>query len=385
MSDFLSRAAVQALLTDLVAIPSVNPSLEPGAGEGAVAAFCGEWLNARGVRAWLEEAAPGRPNVVAETGHGAGRTLVLCGHLDTVPGGDMAQPFVARVEAGRLHGRGAHDMKGGVAAIMCAAAALAQADLPGRVLLALVCDEEYASLGADDFVRRHGADGCILTEPSDLELVLAHKGFVWLEVVTRGVAVHGSRWQEGVSAIGRMARIVAELERFDREELRPRRHSLLGPPSLHCATIAGGTGFSTYAGECRLKVERRTLPGEAPAQVQREIEEAVRRAGEEADVRIAFERPPLVCDAGAEVARAVRTAAAAVTGHAPRESGVAYWMDAAVFAGAGIPAVDYGGAGGGAHSAQEWTVVDSWVTTARVIAQAACDFCGAPGALAATE
>ena len=379
MSDFLTRTAVLRLLSELVAIPSVNPSLaaDGTGGETQIAAFCRDWLNERGVRAWLEEAAPGRPNAVAELGRGEGRTLVLCAHLDTVPGTGMSHPFTARVAGQRMLGRGAYDMKGGVAAIMCAAAALADADVSGRVLLALVCDEEYASLGADDFVRRHHADGCILTEPSDLELVVAHKGFVWLELATRGVAVHGSRWQEGVSAIGRMARVVAELERFDADVLRRRGHPLLGPPSLHCATIAGGTGYSTYAGECRLRVERRTLPGESPEQVLGEVEEVVRRAGEEAEVRITFARPPLVCDPEADIVRAVRAAATLVTGQAPRETGVAYWMDAAVFAGAGIPAVDYGGIGGGAHSAEEWTDVDSWVIAARVLVDAARRFCGA--------
>ncbi len=376
------------LLRELVSIPSVNPVLAPGegAGEAAIAAYCRDWLQARGVRAWLEEAAPGRPNCVAEVGGGGGggggATLVLCGHIDTVSAAGMdIEPFAAAVRDGRVYGRGGYDMKGGVAAIMTAAAALAREPLPGRVLLALVCDEEHASLGADDFVRRHGADGasgCILTEPSDGALVLAHKGFVWAELVTEGVAAHGSRWQEGVSAVGRMARIVAELERFDREELRRRTHPLLGPASLHCATIAGGTGFSTYAAECRLRVERRTLPGETPEQVEHELLQAVARAGERAEVTLPFHRPPLESDRASPVATAVRSAATAVTGREPAETGVAYWMDAAVFAGAGIPAVDFGGSGAGAHAAVEWTDVDSWVVTANVLVEAARRFCSAP-------
>jgi acetylornithine deacetylase len=304
---------------------------------------------------------------------------VLCGHIDTVSAAGMdIEPFAAGVQDGRVYGRGGYDMKGGVAAIMAAAAVLAREALPGRVLLALVCDEEHASLGADDFVRRHtadGATGCILTEPSDGALVLAHKGFVWAELVTEGVAAHGSRWQEGVSAVGRMARIVAELERFDREELRRRTHPLLGPASLHCATIAGGTGFSTYAAECRLRVERRTLPGETAEQVERELLQAVERAGERAQVTLPFHRAPLESDRASPVATAVRSAAAAVTGREPAETGVAYWMDAAVFAGAGIPAVDFGGTGAGAHAAVEWTEVDSWVVTANVLVEAARRFC----------
>lgn len=377
-ADPLSRASLLELLAELVAIPSVNPTLapdEPG-GEARIAGFCRDWLYERGIRAWTEEVAPGRANAVAELGRGEAPTLVFCAHLDTVSARGMAiPPFEAREEHGRVYGRGAYDMKGGVAAIMAAAAVLSREDLPGRVLLALVCDEEVASLGADDFVRRHPADGCILTEPSDGELVLAHKGFVWADLVTTGVAAHGSRWQEGVSAIGRMGRIVAELERFDAEELRRRDYPLLGPASLHCATIAGGSGPSTYAAQCRLGVERRTLPGETPELVRAELEDVVRRAGEDAVVDVTFHRPPLVCDRDAPIARSVRDAAAAVTGRPPRESGVGYWMDAAVFAGAGIPAVNYGGGGAGAHAAIEWADLDSCVTTARVLVEAARRFC----------
>jgi len=383
VNDPLSRDRLLALLRELVAIPSVNPTLapdEPG-GEAPIAIFCRDWLNACGIRAWTEEVAPGRANAVAELGGGAGPTLVLCGHLDTVSARAMAiPPFEARLEDGRVYGRGAYDMKGGVAAIMAAAAALSGGELPGRVLLALVCDEEVASLGADDFVRRHRADACILTEPSAGELVLAHKGFVWAELTTTGVTAHGSRWEEGRSAIGRMARIAAELERHDAEELRRRTHPLLGPASLHCAMISGGSGLSTYAAQCRLSVERRTLPGETPDQVRAELESAVRRAAEDAVVEIRFSRPPLVCDRDAPIARAVRDAAAAVTGRPPRESGVAYWMDAAIFAGAGIPAVNFGGGGAGAHAAVEWADLDSCVTTARVLVEAARRFCAAaPG------
>src|SRR5580700_4553693 len=119
-------------------------------------------------------------------------------------------------------------MKGSAAATMAAAAVLAAGNFAGRVMLALVADEEYASLGAQDFVKRYPADACVLTEPSEGCRVLAHKGFVWAEVVTHGRAAHGSRWDLGVSAIGKMGRIIAALEQFDRSELRSRTHPLLG-------------------------------------------------------------------------------------------------------------------------------------------------------------
>ena len=361
----------------LVRVPSVNPTIAPaeGTGEAAVAAAARDWLVARGVNAWLEDAAPGRPNAVAEIGAGRGRTLVFCAHLDTVGTEGMTiPPFEPRLERGRLYGRGSYDMKGSAGAIMSAAVTLTRSQFDGRVLLALVADEEDASAGASDFVRRHTADACIVTEPSEGDLVLAHKGFVWAEVVTHGKAAHGSRWDAGVSAIGRMGRIIAAIESYDRSALRSRTHPLVGPASMHCAIVSGGTGLSTYAPECRLKIERRTIPGETPQQVLRELREIVREAGEEADIELLLDRPPLVCKADEEIVTCVREAVTRVTGTPPRESGVAYWMDAAIFAAAGIPTVNYGPAGEGAHAAVEWVDVQSLVTTARVLVESARGF-----------
>jgi acetylornithine deacetylase len=262
-------------------------------------------------------------------------------------------------------------MKGGVAAAMAAIAALRDADLPGHVILALVVDEEHSSIGADHFVDHHQADACIVTEPTEGRLILTHKGFVWSELVTHGQAAHGSRWDLGVSAIGKMGRIITELERFEQETLRPTTHPELGPASLHCATIEGGIGLSTYAPECRMKVERRTLPGETLDQVQRELQSAVDTAGESAEINCFFHRSPLVCAGDQPVARCLREAHKEITGARPQETGVAYWTDAAVFDAAGIPALLYGPAGEGAHGDVEWVDLDSVLCCARVLVEAA--------------
>jgi len=380
--DILQANALDALEL-LIRTPSVNPSLDPenGRGEAAIATAACEWLTSHGVRSWIEEAAPGRPNAAAETGTDEGRTLVLCAHLDTVGTAGMTiPPFDPRVEGPRVYGRGGYDMKGSAAAIMAAMVALADvrahgnAPLPGRVMAALVADEEYASLGTQDFVRRHRADACVLTEPSEGRLVLAHKGFVWVEIVTRGRAAHGSRWDLGQSAIASMGRIVNALEEFDRTELRRRTHPLLGPASQHCALISGGSGLSTYAEKCVLQIERRTLPGETPEAVLQEITEAIGRTGEKAEIRSLLDRPPLVCDRDSEIAVAVRDSATAVTGSAPEEIGVGYWMDAALFAAAGIPTVNYGPAGAGAHESVEWVDLDSVTSCAQVLIETARRF-----------
>ncbi len=382
-----SERDVLPVLEQLIRIPSVNPALCPqeGSGESEIARFASAWLAERGLESRLEEAAPGRPNVVAECGRGDGPRLVLCAHLDTVGTAGMTIPaFEPRLEQGRVYGRGSYDMKGSVAAVMVAAAALAEERLPGRLLVALVADEEHASEGARQFVGHHRADACILTEPSEGRLIVAHKGFIWIEIETSGVAAHGSRWELGVSAISRMARVVSALERFDTEVLRGRSHELLGPASQHCSMIEGGSGLSTYAERCSLKLERRTLPGETPEAALEEVREVIRGTGVEARAELVLARPPLECPPDSRVAECVRAAATAVAGSAPAVGGVAYWMDAALFAEAGIATVNYGPSGAGAHAAVEWVELASVASCARVLVDASRRFLAAGrGALGA--
>lgn len=377
--DPLSRTAVLAILQELIRTPSVNPVLAPGegCGEEAVAKVAQQWLAANGVKGWMEEAAPGRPNAIGEVGTRNGPTVVFCAHLDTVGTNGMTiPPFEPRLDGSRVYGRGSYDMKGSAAAVLCAAATLARDNFPGRLLVSLVADEEYASIGAQDFVKRHKADACVLTEPSEGRLIVSHKGFVWAEIVTKGRAAHGSRWDLGVSAIAKMAKIVAALEHFDQQELRKRSHHLIGPASQHCSLIRGGSGLSTYAEECTLNIERRTLPGETPEQVMGELENVIRSTGEQAQLRRLLDRPALSCDPNSKIAASLSQAAASVTGKMPEIAGVSYWMDAALFAAAGIPTVNYGPSGAGAHEAVEWVDLDSVVSCAKVLVKTALNFCG---------
>jgi acetylornithine deacetylase len=378
--DCLSRESVLELLQQLIRIPSVNPTIAPdeGTGERAIAEFARDWLMERGVRSWIDEIAPGRCNAVGETGRGQGPTLVGCAHVDTVhtAGMDIA-PFEPRVDGARVYGRGSYDMKGGAASVMAAAAALAETGVAGKFMVALVADEEYASIGAQDFVRRYHADACVVTEPTDRgmeELVTAHKGFVWLEIVTRGRAAHGSRWEAGRSAIADMARVICALDDFDRNVLRTRTHPRVGPASMHASLVSGGSGLSTYAAECRLQVERRTIPGETPEQVLTEIRGL---AGPDVAVTITLARPPLEVRDDSRIATCARAALRAVIGIEPATSGVAYWMDAALFAEAGMETVNFGSKGEGAHAAVEWVDLDTVVQCACALYETGVRFCGA--------
>jgi acetylornithine deacetylase len=192
-----------SLLRDLVAIDSVNPSLVPGAaGEAAIAARIADELRAIGLDVEVQEVLPGRPNVVGVLkGRGPGRALMLCGHIDTVSVEGMTAPFDPVERDGRLYGRGAQDMKGGVAAMIGAVRALAGGFARGRVVIAAVVDEEYTSAGAEALVERWTADAAVVTEPTDLQIAVGHKGFSWVEIETRGRAAHGSRPTDGRDAI----------------------------------------------------------------------------------------------------------------------------------------------------------------------------------------
>jgi acetylornithine deacetylase len=367
---------VAELTRQLVAIDSINPDLVPGArGEAALAAFVAGWLREAGLEVELIEPEPSRPSVVGTLrGSGGGRSLMLNAHLDTVGVAGMADAFNPRVEGRRLYGRGAYDMKGSLAAILLAARELrAQGGLRGDLVVTAVADEEVASLGTSAVVRRLRAGAAIVTEPTELCLCLAHKGFVWLEVATSGVAAHGSRPDLGVDAITRMGPVLVGLEDLAARLGTGTPHPLLGHGSVHASLIEGGRELSTYPDRCVLKVERRTLPGESPESIEAEVQAILRESG---DVRILLARDPSEVAATHPIVQVVRAAATERLGAAPPEVGVSYWMDAAILAGAGIPTVTIGPVGHGAHAAVEWVDLDSVLTCAEIYVSAAKSFCG---------
>src|SRR5437773_7503595 len=220
------------LLRDLVAINSVNPTLVPGApGEREVADLVAAEMRRSGLDVSVEPVAGGRPNVVGVVeGRTKGRTLMFCGHTDTVGVAGMTDPFTPVERDGRLYGRGAQDMKGGVAAMMSAAAVIAERGglLSGRLIVAAVVDEEHSSIGADALVKTWRADAAVVTEPTDLAIAVGHKGFAWIEIEVFGKAAHGSRPAEGQDAILRLGRVLSGLERLDRTLQSEPPHPLVG-------------------------------------------------------------------------------------------------------------------------------------------------------------
>ena len=382
----VTRGDAVALTRALVQTDSRNPTLVPGGpGEGTVARLLCGILESWGFDAELIEAAPGRPNVVARIGKraGGGRSLMFNGHLDVVGVEDMLHaPFDAHEAGGRIYGRGASDMKGGVAA-MCAAAALASDSLgDGEIIVAAVVDEEYESLGTRELVRRGiRGDAAIVTEPTRLAIMPAHRGFAWYDVQLRGRAAHGSRYDIGVDAILHAGLVLDEIGVLDSEILGSRpRHPLLGRPSIHASLIEGGTGMSTYPERCSIKLERRTLPGEKSPEVHAEVEAACARARRrrpeiDASVSVLLVQAPSDVSTGAPIVRALDHALT-TCGEPVRVEGMSAWTDAAILNEAGIPAICFGpGDMSLAHAAEEYIEIDEIRRATNVLHRLASEWC----------
>ncbi|MEO8688612.1 MAG: M20/M25/M40 family metallo-hydrolase [Solirubrobacteraceae bacterium] len=284
-----------------------------------MARFVVEWARAAGLEADVIEATPGRPSVVVRArGAGGGRTLLLCAHTDTVGVEGMAGPHTPRLEGDRLHGRGAYDMKAGLASALLACREAAGAELSGDVVVAAVADEEHASLGVQEVLGAVQAD----------------------------------------TALG------------------ARTHPLLGRGSVHASLIEGGAEMSSYPGRCVLGLERRTLPGETVAQIEAEVGGLIADPELQAVQRTLLVREPFEVPQDAELVRTVRATAAEILGSPPALAGAPHWADAAFIAAAGIPTVMFGASGAGAHAAEEWVSVADSVIVTQVLIAAARHLCG---------
>lgn len=375
-----------ALTAALVRVDSRNPSLVDGApGEYAVAQLLADVLHAWGFRVELQEAAPGRPNVIARIGRSSGgRSLMFNGHLDVVGTDGMTHaPFDGDRRQERIFGRGSSDMKAGVAA-MCAAAvrAAADVDFPGEIIVTGVVDEEFESLGTRALVASGiRADAAIVTEPTRLAIMPAHKGFVWIDVTLRGRAAHGSRWDIGIDAIRHAGLLLAELDRLDNDVLPKRGHPLLGRPSIHASLIEGGAGMSTYPERCLLRLERRTIPGERVAEAVGEVEAAcgrlrARRPTFAAELAVGVTQSPSDVPVDAPIVRALDDALRRC-GEPIRIEGMSAWTDAAILNDAGIPAICFGpGDITLAHAAEEYVIIEEIERATTVLTDLARQWCG---------
>jgi acetylornithine deacetylase len=379
----VEAARLIGLVGDLVRIESINPALVPGgSGEGAIARFVARLLRDAGIEARLEEPSPGRFNVAGILrGLGGGPALMLNGHLDTVGVAGMTNPFSGRVEGGRLYGRGALDMKGGVAAALAAMEELARGErLKGDVIFAGVADEEDRSLGTRALLESVRADAAIVMEPTNLEVATAHKGFAWAEIETRGRAAHGSRPEEGLDAIVHMGHVLRELEELAQRLQTGPAHPLLGKGSVHASLIQGGQELSSYPELCRLSVERRLVPPENVTTFEAELRALTGRvAARDTRFGVRFEHGywarPLELAREHPWPQLVLRAARRVLGASVKFGAASFWTDAALLDEAGIPTVLFGPGGAGLHSTEEYVDTEDVLKCSAALVEVAREFC----------
>lgn len=379
------RDALVALLQRLIRIDSRNPGLDPdGPGELELARFVDDLLDSWGWDTAIWDLGGRRANVIARwAGAGAGPSLMINVHLDTVGVAGMQDPFAGEFRDGKVFGRGSQDTKGGMAAVLTMARAIAEERfrLAGELVLAFVADEEHLSIGTEALLGRVRTDAAIVIEPSDLAVVIGHRGFGIFRVETTGKMAHGGRPDLGVDANLHMAQVLVELDRLRQDWSTRHAHPTLGPASLHVPVLSGGRHLFVYADSCHADVECRSIPGQGRDEVHGELQAALDRArqsvvGLEATVEAMMWRPPHEIDPRRPVVRAALAAVEEVTGRAARVAHHAWWEDSGLLGEAGIDAVVLGPTGGGLHAEVEWVDVDSIVHLTEIHRRTAVGYCG---------
>lgn len=381
MSDLSYTAQ---LLQKLVQINSVNPGLDPdGPGEEEIASFICDTLSDLSISFEKDTLAPGRVNVTARIkGTGGGPTLMLNAHTDTVGVEGMADPFSGKIEGNKLFGRGSYDMKGGIAAMLGAVKLMKDSGLKlkGDLIISFVADEEFESIGALELAKKLSANAAIVTEPTDLKLCPAHRGFGIFKVTTKGKTAHGGRHKEGIDANLMMGKLLAKLSELSDQLPREKTHPLCGEASLHVPLISGGRSLFIYSNECTIDIERRTIPGETLEQVTKELQSQIDHLKNndpsfQANLECEIWRDPYESDNSTGILSACQKSAGNVLGEIPETIGHTWWEDSAIFGEAGIDTIIIGPAGSGIHEEVEWVDLNSVAQLAKILCETAKDFC----------
>jgi acetylornithine deacetylase/succinyl-diaminopimelate desuccinylase family protein len=356
----------ETLLRDLVALPSVNPAFlppgDPRAGEWRVADFLASIAAEAGLPVELQTVFNGNPprsNLIVrlQPSSQAKRRIILAPHLDTV----SADRFDPRIENGKLFGRGACDTKGSVAAMFGALLRVAESGVrpaATEILFVGLMDEENGQEGSRTFAKSAiKGDLAIIGEPTELKVVTAHKGDLWLKLVTRGRAAHGSRPELGVNAVHQMARVIDLLETKYQNHLRKRSHPILGSATINVGAVRGGHQPNIVPDRCEIDIDRRTIPGENDRAVQREVIDFIRKAGLQVELINSKSKACMALETNPRNAL-VQQLMSMTRQTAP--CGVDYFSDAAVIASGGTPSVVFGpGNIAQAHTANEWISIRS--------------------------
>lgn len=378
---------VVSLTQSLIRIDSSNPGMEAGVGETEISKYISQWFEERDIEThWIEPTA-GRPSVVAIVrGTGGGKFLMFNGHIDTVTltsyEGDALS---GEVRDGNIYGRGAADMKSGLAAAMLTLVEAKKAPLRGDVILAAVADEEMESFGTEQVLQAGWrADAAIVAEPTEMAIINSHKGLAVFYVDISGKAAHGSRPDLGVDAICKAGYFLVEVDRLN-EKLQtrfdPATQTHLHAPNIHAGIIRGGAEVSSYPASCNVSIERRTVAGESLESIQAELSEILDRLsksvpGFEYNLRTFFFRAPFGISAEHPFVKMVSKHASNAMATAPKTQGETYWTDMALMSEVGMPGVIWGPKGYGLHAKTEWVEIESLRQLANAYVQITKDFCG---------
>jgi succinyl-diaminopimelate desuccinylase len=363
----------EKLLRELIALPSVNPAFlpakDPRAGERRIGEFLAATAAKAGLSVEFQKVLPGRSNLLAvlTPKSKTRRRILLAPHLDTVNAEE--HQFTPSKKRGRIYGRGACDTKGSISAMLTALCELARTgNRPSEteIIFAGLVDEENAQSGSRTLAHSGlKADLAIVGEPTLLQVVTAHKGSLWAQLETRGKSAHGSRPELGRNAVHEMSRIVDVLETEYAARLRRRRHALLGHPTVSVGMICGGTQANIVPDQCRILVDRRTLPGETEPAVLREILSLLKRRNLKATINNGKFAACLPLETNPALPL-VRQLLSSVGQRKP--AGVNYFCDASILAHGGIPSVVFGpGDIAQAHTSDEWIAVDSLARATAII------------------
>lgn len=371
-------------LTELVKINSVNPDLDPnGAGEEELGMYIRHLLETHEIESTVTRLGPNRINVIGRLeGKGTGKSLMLNAHMDTVGVKGMKSPFSAAVKNGNLYGRGSYDMKGSIAAILATAKSIKEhnINLAGDLVLAFVADEEFESRGTQQLIKDYKTDAAIVTEPTDLDICLGHRGFGVYEITTKGRTAHGGNHREGIDANSKMGLLLAELEKLAKKLGRETEHPLLDSASLHVPLIRGGHSLFIYSEECTINVERRTLPGEKETDVLNELEDIIKMiSGRDkhfkATIKPIIWRDPYEITERAPIVTTLGQCAAKVLGNRPSYIGHSWWEDSGLIGKTGTETVIIGPKGGGIHEKTEWVDLQSLTDLSNILLKTTVAYC----------
>lgn len=392
LKKYFSEEELVDIIRGMVRIPSYRGVENQ---ETGVACFIQEFFRKEGIEAEVTPVVDGRCNVVARLrGKGEGKTLLLTGHMDTVPPYDMqGNPFEVTINNGRMHGRGVVDMKGSLACMMMAVAAVKRAgiELQGDLVFAGVIDEEDKSEGTRALIKQgFSADAAIVGEPTEMDINIGHRGLEWFEFTFHGKTVHGGKQKEGINAISKAARFISRVEEKLIPRIESRVHPISGSSSMNYGYIKGGTQPSTVAGECMMQIDRRWVPGEKFEDIVKEYQDILDELHAEdpqfnADFKVmdisfmeeGYIHEALEIDPGHALVKATGDSVFSVLKREAKLKSFTAWTDGGLLSSYGkIPTIVFGpGNLESAHSAGEYLDVAEVVPATLIYAMTAVKIC----------